>query len=170
MAQSRDIVDAAKSVSDQQALVNIALARKEAKTYYHVIPGGKSLFTDKNPVDPDRLRTLLYTWLRKVRAFDECTLCFAKQGLEITTSTTQTQSFPSGTQVPIWDIPAKGKSYLARVMAEEIMKGRLVSITAKKEGLFVARETTKEATVKPGLETWEPYMKFSRTRPPSYTV
>jgi hypothetical protein len=168
MGTTKESVAAAGAVSDQQALVQLLLAKTTTKPVKHLIPGGRHMFKEGNEMNIKQLEAAVYTWLRRVRDFDECKICFSSTPTKYKTKTIRTIDFPTEMASPIWMIPAKGKSYLARVMAEQIAKGGLVSVTAKKDGLYVEQEPSGELS--PGSSDWEPYVEFVRGRKPEYSV
>ena len=168
MGTTKESLAAGGAVSDQQALVQLMLAKNVTKPVKHMIPGGRHMFKEGHEMNIKQLEAAVYTWLRRVRDFDECTICFSSAPTKYKTKTIRAIDFPTDTSSPIWKIPAKGKSYLARVMAEQIAKGGLVSVTAKKDGLYVAQEPTGELS--PESTDWEPYVEFVRGRKSEYSV
>lgn len=168
MGTTKESLAAGGAVSDQQALVQLMLSKNTNKPVKHVIPGGRHMFKEGHEMNIKQLEAAIYTWLRRVRVFDECTICFSSTPTKYKTKTIRAVDFPTDTTGPIWQIPAKGKSYLAKVMAEQIAKGNLVSVTAKKDGLYVAQEAAGELTPESG--DWEPYVEFVRGRKAEYSV
>lgn len=165
MAKTKESVTANNTVSDQQSLVKLLMPAVNKAPVKHVIPGGKHLFTDENEMSLPQLERAIYTWLRKVRSFDECTLTFSSKPERYTSKTTRVIDFPTGV-VAIWNLPSKGKMYLAHVMAEQVSKGSLVSISAKKDGLYINKETSGKLV--PGGDDWEPYLEFVRSKRDEY--
>lgn len=168
MGTDKDTLAAGGAVSDQQALVNLMIGKTVNKPIKHMIPGGKHMFKEGHEMNIKQLEAAIYTWLRRVRVFDECTLCFSSTPTKYATKTIRTIDFPTDTTAPVWLLPAKGKSYLARVMAEQVSKGGLVSITVKKDGLYVAQEPKGELT--PESSDWEPYVEFVRGKRQEYSI
>lgn len=168
MGNTKESLAGSGAVSDQQALVQLLLSKNTSKPVKHLIPGGRHMFKEGHEMNIKQLEAAIYTWLRRVRDFDECTICFSSAPTKYKTKTVRTVDFPTDTNSAIWKIPAKGKSYLAHVMAEQISKGGLVSVTAKKDGLYVAQEAAGELT--PQSADWEPYVEFVRGRKSEYSV
>lgn len=168
MGTTKESLAAGGAVSDQQALVQLMLSKTVNKPVKHIIPGGRHMFKEGHEMNIKQLEAAIYTWLRRVRAFDECTICFSSTPAKYSTKTVRAVDFPTDSQSPIWQLPAKGKSYLARVMAEQISKGGLVSVTAKKDGLYVSQEPKGELS--PESTDWEPYVEFIRGRKAEYSV
>ena len=172
MAATKESLAAGGAVSDQQALVNLLLSKKTNKPLRHVIPGGKHMFTEGHEMDIKDLEVAAYTWLRRVRYFDECTLSFTKDTTKYKTKTVRTIDFPTEGTLPIWAIPSKGKAWLASRLAEVVAKGAatgsLVSITAKKDGLYVSSEPS--GGLSPESEDWEPHIEFIRSKRGEYNL
>lgn len=168
MGTVESLAISANSAPHQQAIVDLEIAKTQNKTVVLVIPGGKSLFTETNDKNVDQLTRAIYTWLRRVPSFKECTLKFVKDTSKYKTKEERGQDFPNNARVPIWMIPSKGKTYLARALAEEVIKGGMVSITVKPDGLYLLREL--EDKLVPGSDDWEPTLYFTRDRRERYSL
>jgi hypothetical protein len=167
MAKNESLASIAVSAPNQQAIVNIALNKSKNKIVVLPIPGGKTLFTDKNDKDLDELSSCLYNWLRRVPSFKDCTLSFVKDTTKYKTSNEHILDFPTAGGA-VWNVPSKGKSYLARALAEQIIKGGMVSITARLDGIHILRDL--ENKLAPGSDDWEPTMFFTRDKSEQYSL
>ena len=168
MGTTKESLASSGAVSDQQALVKLMLAKNTTKPIKFMIPGGRHMFKEGHEMNLKQLEAAIYTWLRRVRDFDECTIYFSSSPNKYSAKTVRVIDFPTDLITYIWKIPAKGKIYLARIMAEQIAKGNLVSVTAKKDGLYVAQEPS--GTFSPESSDWEPYVEFIRGAKPEYSV
>lgn len=168
MGQDKNTVAEAGAVTNQQALVNLILGKTANKPVRHLIPGGKFMFSEGHEMNIQQLEAAIFTWLRRVRSFDECSIGFSKNPTKYTSKEVRMVDFPTDGAAPVWCLPAKGKMYLAKVMAEQIAKGNLVSVTAKKDGLYISKEPKGELS--PSSTDWEPYVEFVRSRKSEYSV
>lgn len=167
MATVKELV--ASGISDQESLVKALLSKVPNRLVKFVIPAGKHLFQKGYELDIDGLNRHLYTWLRHVTDFEECTLSFARTPSLVKTTTTKVIDFPADMVNPIWALPSKGKTYLAKIIAEQInaAKSPPVFIHVKRDGLYIA--TDVDGKFGPGHENWEPYVEFKRTRKSNYS-
>lgn len=168
MAATKETLAASGAVSDQQALVQLMLGKVVNKPLKHIIPGGKHMFKAGNEMNLAQLEQAIYTWLRRVRTFEECSITFTDKPETYPAKTVRVIDFPTDANAPIWHIPAKGKTYLAKVMAQQIAKGNLVSVLAKKDGLYVIEEPTGK--LNPNSQDWAPYLEFVRSKKSEYSV
>lgn len=155
------------AVSDQQSLVQLMLAQNVREPIKHTIPGGKFLFTKGHEMTIKELESAVYTWLRRVHYFDEVTINFSSKPTEYNTKALKVADFPV-MNVPIWVVPTKGKSFLAKALAAEIAKGGLVSITAKPDGLYACKVPVDQFG--PGSEDWLPSLSFLKSHVEEYRV
>lgn len=156
MAQTKYDLANSRAVSDQEALVKLINGPPKKRKIKHIIPGGKHLF--QTNMDTQELYKRIYTWLKRVRTFDECTLSFSRNPEAYSYSLQKIQEFPSTMQVPIWMIPSKGKDFLARTLAEQITRATKppVLLVVKKDGIYIATSDK----FKMSNEDWEPYLEF----------
>lgn len=169
MGTTKEIV-AASGVSDQQSLVKAMLSGVANKPVKLIIPGGTHLFKQGLELDSAGLQKRLYTWLRRVREFDECTLSFARTPSKYNLNLVKVVDFPTGLGTAIWNVPSKGKNYLSRIMAEQIASATKppVIVVAKLDGLYIGSDST--GGFGPTAEDWEPYIEFKKSRKEQYSV
>lgn len=168
MGQDKNTVADSGAVANQQALVNLLLGKTATRPVKHVIPGGKHMFTDGHEMNLKQLEIAVFTWLRRVRSFEECSIRFTNEPTKYPTTQTRTIDFPTDQNAPVWDLPSKGKSYLAKIMAEQIAKGNLTAVTAKKDGLYVTSDP--KGDLSPANTDWDPCVEFIRGRKSEYSV
>lgn len=162
MVQTKEQVLASQPVSNQQALVNILTAKGKAKPVRHIIPGGKHMFDENTGMTARQLEQAIYTWIRKVSRFDECTLGFTKEPSRYQTKSIRVIDFPTNGPI-VWNDPDKGKPYLAKILADKINEGKgLISLTIKRDGMYVSEDASN--SLGPESEDWEPYVEFVRTK------
>lgn len=129
------------SVSSQDALVRrLQDDKRPRKPRKVIIPGGKRML---ETLDKDGLEKAVYNWLRGVRAFSSVTISFAKNPEKFASSEEKVYDFPQEGPREVWETHPRGRRHLAEVIAGIISKNQLVTLTARKEGVYICRDKTK---------------------------
>jgi len=162
MAQTK--TEAMKLVSNQQALVNIMM-ETTVKPIRRTIPGGRHLL---DQIDSAKLREAVFTWLRGTRWFDEVTIGLSNTPNGRGLKERKIMDFPDTGKWPVWDVPQRGKLWLAEKISDYLGKTKLISIRASKEGLYAILPAEKDSDFGPGAEDWEPYIEFLPRRTEQY--
>jgi hypothetical protein len=176
-----------KTITNQQALVEALLGNSIA-LIRRPIAGGKRLLEF---LDKENTARAVFNWLRGCGGFTEVTISFAKNP-EIYAPVVKRFFTADGTESkPFWD-KAEGRKELANRLADILLTQRIVSVTAKHNGIYIAYDSTgsfaptilvTEALQKryPELEAsaigekvpnpeWEPYIEFRPTNRSRYTI
>lgn len=156
------------AVTNQQALVQSILSKRTVKPVRHVIPGGKALFTSDVQMNLADLENAIFTWLRRVTTFSDCSIEFTNSLSKYNTKVTKTVDFPDNL-TPIWEQAKAGKRYLAAALAEQISKGGMLAIEVKKDGIYVVSDKGT-ADFSPSSVDWEPAIVFTKVRRAQYAV
>jgi hypothetical protein len=176
-----------KSVTNQQALVE-ALLGSGVVPIKRPIAGGKRLLEF---LDKENTARAVFNWLRGCGGFTEVTISFARSP-EIYTPATSRVFTADGTEAkPFWD-KADGRKELANRLADILLTQKILSVTAKYNGIFITKDTTnsfaptllvtEEAQKRyPELAEhavgekvphpeWEPFIEFRPNNKSRYTV
>lgn len=170
MAPTKEGMAATSGVSHQEALVKLMLSSVPNKPVKFIIPGGANLFKEGHELDSEGLQKRIYTWLRSVREFEECTLSFASSPSAYQFNLQKIVDFPANLSVPVWALPAKGKYYLSKIMADQIASATKAPIllVAKKDGLYIGVD--EKGVFSPKSEDFIPYIEFRRPKRSQYDV
>lgn len=150
MIQDKKEMSKDPSIMNQEALVKRLLGPK-TNTHSHIIPGGKSLFSQ---VDKRTLNDAIYTWLRAVRSFSEVTISFVGDSSKMKLKETSGEEFTNLGTSPIWEVAGFGRQYLAKKLSDVIIADKIVKIRATKAGITYWTDATN---------------KFSYSRKPTAT-
>lgn len=192
MAKTKADVLRHGGVAHQQALVQ-ALSVRTIKPVRRQIPGGANMLSE---LDQAGLETACYNWLRGTRHFSKATISLARDPDKFRLREQKIVDFSQDGQHPEWVTHPDGKLFLARIMAEALKKYQLVTVEARKDGLYFTTDTeskfspTRAATaadveqvsetldegeeVPFGVgdqiwnEDWEPYIEFIPVRKNQY--
>lgn len=176
----RELLDSL-NLTNQDSIVKILNPATKTKIK-RLIPGGANMLST---LDQENLERACFNWLRGTRYFEEVTLSLAKDPSKFRLNTTRVLNFPES-KVAIWENKDQGKKYLAKQLASFMKKTKFVSITVKKEGIYVSVDTDnkfspwrkatktdvelllqKDPNSKIQLgdlmknEEWEPYIEFT---------
>lgn len=192
MAKTKASLSGQKNIAHQQALVQTLLS-KTVKPIKRSIPGGVNMLSE---LDQQGLESACYTWLRGTRHFTSVKISLANDPDKFRLAERKIVDFPTTGQHPVWVTHPDGKRYLAELMASALKSTKLVTVEAKKDGLYITTDSdqkfspTREATgsdvaaVSRSLqegeeapfgvgdqiwnEDWEPYVEFIPERRNQY--
>lgn len=132
MATTKAEILKRKGVAHQQALVQ-ALTSKTTKPVYLQIPGGANILEE---LDQPTLEYACYNWLRKVTDFTKVKISLAKDPAKYRLQEYKFVDFDADQPHPEWVTHTDGKRYLARLLAEALKSKKLVTVEARKDGIF----------------------------------
>lgn len=166
MVSTKSEVAASGNVSNQQALVKRMLSTSLPKATKTIIPGGKHLLDE---ISQAKLESAVFTWLRRHRWFEWVRISFARNPGDLQIEEKKIMDFDQLNGYAVWELPARGKRWLAERMADTLISQKLIYIEAKKDGLYVATERG-ESDFGPDSENWEPYVEMLPVRRGEYRI
>ena len=162
MAETK--ADLATGVGSQQAIVKRLIQRRKGPVRLD-IAGGQDLMEN---LDERTMKRAVYTWLRRVRWFEDVTLNLVADPSTRSTTEVKVEDFPDDI-VLAWDRADLGKEWLAGVLSEHIVSTKLISIRANKKGVYITIPAGKEK-ISPSDKDWQPHMLFTRRGQAEYAV
>lgn len=142
-------------ISNQQALVKKIEGISTTKNIKKFIPGGKTL---KDQLSKDQFPKAMNNWLKHCRHFTELEFSFLDPQ-PASLKETKVYDFDSNAQNSQWE--TRGKKWLAETLSEFVLKPKVVSIKAKKDGIYIY---TGKKEIKQEDKNWFPYISFVSVR------
>lgn len=143
------------NLSNQNALVKKIEGVKSSKNIKRYIPGGKHL---SEQISKERLPTAINQWLRHTRHFSEMEFSFLDPK-PAALNESKVYDFDSAATNFEWE--RRGRKWLSEIIAEHMLKDRVVSIKVKKEGVYTY---SSEDSFDSKNEDWKPYVNFVSPR------